>query len=468
MNMTKTKKLLTGFAMVVLVMAQVPTVSAATEAELLSANDAAAAYLEVQQQPDGSIAGYGGETDWTVTDWTVIAVVANGQNPEEVASAAGASLVDALESDPLDTTASATDVERRILAIAAAEQDTKDFGGVNYNELLNAQHINDQIGGETLLNDDAFGVLAVAATEDPDLLPMAQDAVDYLLKNQDVSGGFGWATVDNAAYSGPDSNSTAAAIIALHTADELGLASANLTAGTDAAVTYLLALQQPDGGFVYDAFSTESDGSSTAWGLMALNTVGGFLVEAQAAQAWLLDHQNKDGGFYYGPWGMTDSDTYTTPHAMLALLGTNWLLSPQSIRQLTPEIPVVAPTAKPVAANTTAEPQATAVVTAATSETPTAATLAVEAPVEPAQQASTTTRRYIAPVVLAAAAAQADEPQISSTSTIATPEANTDAEQVLGDSSSKDNNTLGFVLIGLAVAGFAVYALRSRFASREK
>lgn len=329
------KKTLLGAALSLALSFQlVSPASAATNEALLAASQKGINYLAASQSANGGVVGLS-----DVTDWAVIAVVANGGDPDAF-SKNGVSAMDYLLAHPLTSAALATDVEKRILAIVAADEDTTDFGNVDYNELLTTYHNNNQIGDPILLNDDIFGLIAIAALDDPSLMDMADDALDYLIAHQDVNGGFSYTT-DTCAYCGADSNDTAAAIIALEAAESLGLTNANLDTAKAAALAYLLSTQQLDGGFGYDnsGFSP-SDGSSTSWALMALNSLGSTVVsEAAAAQDWLLANQNTDGGFSYGAFGYTDSDVTTTAHAVIALLGTNWLMQPEPLQH-----PVVIPT----------------------------------------------------------------------------------------------------------------------------
>lgn len=418
------KRIISGMLIASLLFLQTPVVFAETEIEGDSAVADGVAYLESQQQPDGSIAGYGGETDWTI-----IAVAASGQGPDQVVSEAGVSLVDAIENEPMDETAPATDVERRILAIAATGEDTKDFGGVNYNELLADRHIDNQIGDPTLLNDDAFGLMAVAVTQDDALLPMAEDAVDFLLENQDISGGYSWATTDHAWYSGPDSNSTSATIVALQSVDELGIARPELPEALDDAAVFLLSLQDQSGGFLYDIYAIAPDVGSTSWAIMALNTFNdSYLKQIDAARAWLLRAQNEDGGFGYMPG--FDSDTFNTPSSILALAGTTWTLQPE-------------PTMQPGLAGIAQETENTV----------------AQAPIILA--AHTQTNMTQAPIYAAETGptVQADvavEPQMSS---IATTVPSTQ-EIIENVSTSNTVRNIGLVLIAVAVLGFSVYALR--------
>jgi hypothetical protein len=276
-------------------------------------------YLAANQNSDGSISGFGGESEWTVE-----AIEAAGQNPSTFANG-GSSLLDFIKTDVPAAGAPVTTLERNIIAIAAAGQDPTNFGDVNYEALLESQHVDGQIGDPTLLNDDMFGIIAIDAAHATALQAEAQGALNYLLANQDADGGFSYTTTPGT---GSDNNDTAAAIIAMYAAQDLGLTASNLAAAQNSALTYLLGTQQTDGGFAYDNFSP-SDGDSTAWSLMALNTIGNS-VAAQAEQArdWLLQDQNADGGFSYDAYGVTNSDTYTTANAVIALLGSTWLLRP--------------------------------------------------------------------------------------------------------------------------------------------
>jgi hypothetical protein len=298
-----------------------------TDAQTQTAVQAGVQYLANNQATDGSITGTGGEYEWSA-----VAVEADGQNASDFTnSTSGTSLTDFIQTDVPAPTAPATTIERNIIAIASTGGDTANYGGVDYNADLAGQDVGNQIGDPTLLNDDAFGVIAADASHDPALVPVAQDGLNYLLAHQGTDGGFSYTTTV-CAFCGSDSNDTAAAIIAMYAGQDLGLTQGNPAAQTN-ALSYLLSTQQTDGGFGYDAVSP-SDGDSTAWALMALNTIGeSVAAQAQLARNWLLADQQPDGGFSFGAFGVTASDTYTTAHALIALLGTNWLLNPAPVHQ---------------------------------------------------------------------------------------------------------------------------------------
>ncbi len=297
---------------------------AAVNPDLASAAAAGIQYLAHNQLANGSISGLGGESEWSVE-----AIQADGQKASDFAYG-GTSLLDFLKTDSPAPGTATTTLERKIIAIAAAGQDPASFGGVNYEALLEAQHASGQIGDPTLLNDDIFGIIAIDAAHDTSLMSEAQDSLNYLMAHQGTDGGFSYTT-DSCAWCGSDNNDTAAAIIAMYAASDLGLTRAGLDTAKTQALAYLLSTQQADGGFAYDQVSP-SDGSSTAWSLMALNATGDSVAtSATSARNWLMQNQNADGGFSFAAYGTTTSDTYTTANAVIALLGTTWLMRPTPI-----------------------------------------------------------------------------------------------------------------------------------------
>jgi len=306
-----------------LVIASGMPVLAAPSDQTTVATVAAIAYLADNQGADGSIKGFGGETEWAA-----IALAAQGYSASTFNSSGGTSLLQFLTADAPTTSTPVTTVERKIMAIAASGENSQAFGVTDYLALLAAAHTGGQVGDPTLLNDDIFAVIASDAVGGTELTSLAQDALSYVLAHQAADGGFSYTTA-SCDFCGSDSNDTAAAIIAMEAAAHLGISQPGLEVARGKAFDYLLTTQQADGGFGYDAVSP-SDGSSTAWVLMAFNALGDIAgTPATAARAWLLANQNPDGGFSFGAYGLTVSDTYTTSHAVVALLGTTWLLRPQ-------------------------------------------------------------------------------------------------------------------------------------------
>ncbi len=357
MSRFSVKQAISSTLVSVLILAPIPSmVSAAANTDPATAALAGTKYLAANQTSTGSIGSNPGDTDWSI-----IAIQAAGQNAATFKTGSGASALDFMAADTLPSTAPATSVERRILAIAAAGQDTTQFGGVDYNTRLRSLYTANQIGSATLLNDDIFGLIAINATHDSTLKVMAQDSLNFLLAHQQADGGFSYTADTCALYCGSDSNDTAAAIIALGAAQDMSLTNAGLATAQTKALAYLLSTQQTDGGFGYDALSS-SDGSSTSWGLMALNLVGPTAqAQAGSARTWLLKDQNTDGGFSYAAYGMTASDASTTAPSVLALLGTTWLLTPAPLK------PAPTPTATPAPTPSAAVTPATTLNSAASS-----------------------------------------------------------------------------------------------------
>ncbi len=144
-------------------------------------------------------------------------------------------MLDFLKNDTADSTTSIYTVERKIIAIAAIGQDPSSFGvsGTDYEALLSAQHTSGQIGNPAYLNDDWFGIIAIDAAHDTSLLPEAQDALDYMLDHQAPNGGFSWSADYTCDFCGPDSGDTAAALIAMYAASDLGLSPSDTTINLD-------------------------------------------------------------------------------------------------------------------------------------------------------------------------------------------------------------------------------------------
>jgi hypothetical protein len=268
-------------------------------------------YLRSLQENTGKIDSF------ATSAWVVMAVTAAGEDPADWKVGAHPSIVDYLAANAA-TASSASDYSRMLLAIAAAGEDPTDFGGRDFVALLEAQHNNNQIGDDSLLNDDFWGVMGlVAAGGDPASSDTIQDSLDFILTNQNQDGGWSWGVGSDS-----DVDDTAAAIMALISAGQ----NPASTAITD-ALDYLATTQMANGGF--DSWgSTNADTDS--WGIGALvaagedpagweNTSGNSPVDD------LLSFQqaggDDDSAFYWqdGTPGM--SAAKTTACAITALLG---------------------------------------------------------------------------------------------------------------------------------------------------
>lgn len=322
---TTTKQILTGALAAVMLALHIPaTTFAAADNEVAVAARKAIAFLADSQSTDGSIP--------PATEWAAIALAAGGKDLAETRKDGGTSVLDWLATNSLDPGSynPANSLAVRMLAIAAAGQDSANFGGVNYNQQLATSYFaNGQIGDETSLNEDMFGILAIAASGDDTLYPIAQSSLDFLITNQEADGGFSYSTIpcNWPDCQDSDTDMTAAAIVAMQAAENLGLEHDGLAAAQANALQYLLSNQNADG-----SFNGLTIGPATAWALIALNAVGDVVqAEAAAARDWLLAQQNDDGSFsvYNADYDFTFD---YTADAVLALLGTTWLLDPAPLQ----------------------------------------------------------------------------------------------------------------------------------------
>lgn len=276
-------------------------------------------YLKAQQNADGSIAGFGG-----TTSWATMAFVAAGVTPNTLAY---------LQNNQPTSASSSTEWSREILAIVAAGQNPYDFGGLNYVQGLLTHYSNNQIGGEGYLNDDIFGLLALLAVGDSVQESIIQDILTEIITNQETDQGFGWSI-----GGGSDVDTTAAGVQALIAAQAKGFNHPDLNTTLIEVLAYLASAQNADGGFPY-APGDESNASSSAWAVLALQSANLTGTEYEKAQAFLAASQDVDGSFCWMGCAF-GGDTFTTAYAIMALANTSW-----PIGEFDGEAPV--PTATP-------------------------------------------------------------------------------------------------------------------------
>jgi len=264
-------------------------------------------YLRGRQQSDGKIAAF------ATSAWAVMAIAAAGEDPDSWTNG-GDSIVDYLRDniDHLDAN-KATDWERFILAVVAAGENPRDFGGVDCVATLLDFYDGTQIGDDGMLNDDFWGILALTSIGETQGV---QNSKNFIINNQKSDGGWGWIVGDVS-----DADNTAAAISALLAAGQ----SSSSQVITD-ALAYLKSQQQNDGGF-------SSEGSTNAgvdtWAISAIADAG----QSPVADEWrksgnnavghLLSLQDTDGAF---KWSATQRSNpeWMTAYAIIALLGGSW------------------------------------------------------------------------------------------------------------------------------------------------
>ncbi len=221
---------------------------------------------------------------------------------------------------------SAIEYEAPILAVAAIGKNPQDFYGQNYVTALKNFHNSSQLGDPSLLNDDIFGILALKASGLGSDDAVILDSKNFLLARQNSDGGWAFSLT-----SASDSNTTATAIVAL---SSLGLTASDPVIVK--ALDYLKLAQNSDGGFTYDPkspYGSDSDSSSTAWVIWALNALGvnqgTWAKDGKTPSAYLEANQEASGFFKFQAGSAEDSfSPITTAYASIALAGKTLPLAP--------------------------------------------------------------------------------------------------------------------------------------------
>ena len=213
----------------------------------------------------------------------------------------------------------AIDFAAPILAITATGHDPRTFGSEDYVAKLKSFAQQNQLGDPSLLNDDIFGILALVAAGEGQTDAVLAASKNFLLAKVNTDNGWGFATT-----AGSDTNTTAAAILAL------------IASGQDKnspviqnALAYIHRAQNDDGGITYDpqsSFGTASDSSSTAWAIWALNALGVNLSSWDKSghnpENYLANNQAPTGFFSYQNGSSEDAfSPVTTAYAAIALTG---------------------------------------------------------------------------------------------------------------------------------------------------
>ena len=332
---------ITGLALLI---GLAPAASAATisDSDRYAAVDKAAAYLINHQAADGSLTSGVDDTG----EWAAIALASAGRQFNQVTDGGDSLLQYFINTKNIDLTpdGSAYHLEQRMLALHAGGYDTASFEGVNYDDLLAGQYATGKISTSDTTYDDIFGIMAIVAADSPTLTAYLQSATDSLAGYQKPDGGY-CSTV--SCSWGEDVDSTAMAYAALAVARDKGVTTVNGTTPIDtimsAAHQYIFASETNN---LFGSFGPNY--STTSIVAMALNTAG---ENTQAIATTIMAGQDTSGGIRYDsdptdPYG--GPSVYNTDFAILALLGTNWLLNPAPIAR--PVVPAQSSgeTTKPV------------------------------------------------------------------------------------------------------------------------
>ncbi|HEX6688401.1 MAG TPA: prenyltransferase/squalene oxidase repeat-containing protein [Solirubrobacterales bacterium] len=236
-------------------------------------------YLQEAQNLDGGFGGDSGkESGQGFSAWVALSLEAAGINPQCQAKPGGTDaysfLVDhfprGLEEEISYPQIPTTAFERELMVVNAAGTDPHSFAGYDLvGEILaRAREDNGSFpyvpGGRGEINDTIFAIVALAPVQEPAAQAAVQRAADWLIDEQDDSGGWSFEVKGGRT----EADMTGAAIQALRAAGRPG------TEAEQKGLQYLRDMQNPDGGFPEFPGESESNVASTAWAVQGIWAVG--------------------------------------------------------------------------------------------------------------------------------------------------------------------------------------------------
>jgi uncharacterized protein YaaQ len=287
-----------ALALIALVVAA-PAASAATGAD----------YLVTRLTKSGGFAEAGSSTPSVgLTEWAVMGLAAAGRKPALWHRAGGRTPVAYLAAN-VKSFSDAPTIEKAILALVAMGRSPYSFAGHNLVAMLRTKVVasTGRIGAYS--NSTYWGVLAFRAanTTEP------SRAFSYIRNQQLSNGGFGWAP-----GTGPDSNDTAAAMLALR-----ALAIPCTWASIKGSLDYMAKLHNSDNGYSL-TIDGASDSQSTAWVVQARNACA---LKNTAALGYLAARRLPSGAYNYQP-GRTVTPAWVTSQVLPAVNGRHYPIRP--------------------------------------------------------------------------------------------------------------------------------------------
>jgi hypothetical protein len=257
-------------------------------------------YLASRQKASGGFAEPGSPAAVSLTEWSVMGLAAAGRHPATMHRPGGHTPAHYLAGKARGWKDAFT-IERGMLAAVAMGKNPRTFGGVDLVRRLRAKVAsNGRIG--SFLSSTYWGVLAFRAAGAR--LPNRSD--DYIRGHQLSSGGFSYAT-----GAGPDSNDTAAAVMALRAAS-VPCGWKVITRSYD----YLHGLQRSDHGYALTS-SAGSDSQSTSWAVQARIKCG---LTNGGALSYLAARKRSNGSYNYRA-GVTQTPAWVTSQVLPAVNG---------------------------------------------------------------------------------------------------------------------------------------------------
>jgi prenyltransferase beta subunit len=305
-------------------------------------------FLQEAQNLDGGFAGSsGGPSGQMFSAWVALALAAAGINPQDQMKPGGTDVhtylvshyweqVQESECAPLLCT---TTLERELMVVDASGTSPHDFGGVDLAAELIARAGEDGAfphgpGGRPGVNDTIFAIFALAPIAEPAAQAPIQPAADWVEAAQHDNGGWHW----DATSTEDEVDMTGAAIQALIAAGRRNQAVLD-------GLAFLRRAQNQDGGFPFIPGQSESNVASTAWATQAIWAAGenpeDWRTGSGAATEEPLDYmaslQGPDGHIRW----KQSADTFgiwMTAYVAPAFAGQAWPIPapPRAIRASTP------------------------------------------------------------------------------------------------------------------------------------
>lgn len=245
----------------------------------------------------------------SLTEWAAMALAAHGESSDRLADAV---------LDYVPTVADGTnELARHILALAALGYNPQNVNGVDYIDRLKKTRSGKQFGSAAFVNDDIFAGLALlAAGEDGDSQSVRL-AVRAAKQGIKADGGVSFAIASPTS----DVDTTAFFIQFISAAQQAG-SSIPITAAQKTATHYLVQQQNLDGGFGYADLST-SNAASSAVALQAMHSVDrspqAIMRNKRTAHNYLAAVQQPSGQFAYSTDMSSSYDALNTAYAIIGL-----------------------------------------------------------------------------------------------------------------------------------------------------